>query len=223
MIRQCSRCDTLGAVMLLARCVCFFVASWIPASAQTVWTFNRLDQIGGHKPELIGSPKVVDGVVEFDGRGDAMLLPVHPLAGAKEFTLELVFRPDPGGRPEQRVFHLQQNGSQNRLLLETRLIGGQWCLDSYAHSDSGQQTLIDRTKLHPLGKWAHVAAVYDGVEFRHYVNGELQGKASVVLSPQGEGKTSAGVRINRVDWFRGAIRVARMTPKALPVEQFLKP
>lgn len=210
-------------MLLLSRCVCLLLAVGIPASTQTVWTFDRLDRIGGQQPEIIGSPKVVDGVVEFDGQGDALVLPVHPLAGAKAFTLELVFRPDAGGRPEQRVFHLQQNGSQNRLLLETRLIGGQWCLDSYAHSDSGQQTLIDRTKLHPLGKWAHVAAVYDGVEFRHYVNGELQGKAVVALSPQGEGKTSAGVRINRVDWFKGAIRVARMTSKALPVDQFLRP
>lgn len=190
---------------------------------QTVWTFDRLDRIGGLKPQIVGSPKVVKGVVEFDGVGDALYFDVHPLAGAKEFTLELVFRPDPGGRPEQRVFHLQQNGSQNRLLLETRLIGDQWCLDSYAHSDSGRQTLIDRSKLHPLGKWSHVAAVYDGVEFRHYVNGVLEGKSIVALSPQGEGATSAGVRINRVDWFKGAIRVARMTPRALPVDQFLKP
>ncbi len=192
-------------------------------SAQTVWKFDRLDSIGGHKIIVVGNPKVVDGAVEFDGAGDALFFDVHPLAGARQFTLEVIFKPAADGRPEQRFFHLQENGSQNRLLLETRLIDGKWCLDSYAHSAAGFQALIDRSKLHPLGKWTHVASVYDGKEFRHYVDGVLQGKAQVALSPQGEGRTSAGVRINRVDWFKGAIRAARMSPRALSPEEFLKP
>jgi hypothetical protein len=185
------------------------------------WRFDRLDRIGGHTVAVVGAPRVVDGAVVFNGDGDALFFDVHPLAGATEFTLEVVFRPDRGGRPEQRFFHLQENGVPNRLLLETRLLGDHWCLDSYAHSNSGYRTLIDRTKLHPLGEWVHAAAVYDGREFRHYVNRILQGKSEVKLSPQGAGRTSAGVRINQVDWFKGAIRTARFSRRALQPEEFL--
>jgi hypothetical protein len=74
-----------------------------------------------------------------------------------------------------------------------------------------------------VGQWHHVAMVYDGTEFRHYVNGVLQGKATVKLAPQQAGRTSIGVRINRVDYFKGAIRLARMTRRPLDPSEFLKP
>ena len=98
------------------------------------------------------------------------MVDVHPLAGAETFTWEAIFRPD-GGRAEQRWFHLQETGSDNRMLFEIRVIDGQWYLDSYGHSGDAQQALMDRERLHPLGAWYHVAAVYDGREFSNYVNG----------------------------------------------------
>jgi hypothetical protein len=140
----------------------------------------------------------------------------------------VVFRPYKGGSPEQRFFHMQEQDpktkedTQTRLLFETRIIDGQWCLDSFAHSGQTSKTLIDRKKLHPLDAWHHIAMVYDGKEFRHYVNGQLQGAAEVALAPQGKGHTSIGVRINLRDYFKGAIRVARMTRRALAPEEFLK-
>jgi hypothetical protein len=84
------------------------------------------------------------------------------------------------------------------------------------------KTLIDRQRLHPLGTWYHVAMVYDGREFRHYVNGVLQGAAEVKLLPQGEGHAAAGARVNSVSFFKGAIRLARMTRGALAPAEFLK-
>ena len=194
-----------------------------PVTNPVTWQFNRLDQIGGWATSIIGQPKLSQNAIEFDGAGDAIFLETHPLAGAGQFTWEVIFRPDPGGKPEQRFFHMQETGSQTRLLLETRLIDGRWCLDSFAASSAGSQTLIDRAKLHSLGEWHHVAAVYDGREFRHYVDGVLQGKAEVKLAPQGPGRTSIGVRINKVDYFKGAIRTARMSRRALDPAEFLKP
>ena len=82
---------------------------------------------------------------------------------------------------------------------------------------------MDRKLLHPLDKWYHVAMVYDGREFRNYVDGKLQVAAEIRLTPQGQGHYSAGVRINRVDYFKGAIRLSRMTRRALTPEEFLKP
>lgn len=193
--------------------------------ADKVWVFDRLDKIGGHAVKVEGHPKVVKTpigkAIQFNGVDDALFLDVHPLAGAEQFTWEVIFMPDPDGKPEQRFFHFQEDGSTNRMLFETRVAAGQWCLDSFVQSSAGSKALMDRAKLHPAGAWYHVAAVYDGKEFRNYVNGLREGEAGVKLSPQSAGKTSVGVRINRVDYFKGKIRMARMTPRALTPAEFM--
>lgn len=217
---------------MVARCILGFLLI-VPlfAQMQQLWNFDRLDRIGGHATKVLGNPRVIDTphgkAIQFDGVDDAIFVGVHPLAGAEAFTWEVIFRPDSDGAPEQRFFHMQEkdpktgDDTQTRLLLETRLAGGQWYLDSFAHSDTVSKALIDPARKHPLDQWHHVAMVYDGREFRHYVNGELQGSAIVALKPQGPGHTSIGVRINLRDYFKGAVRLARMTRRALPVSEFL--
>jgi concanavalin A-like lectin/glucanase superfamily protein len=193
--------------------------------AAELWTFDRLDRIGGHPTTILGNPRViatpVGTAVEFDGVDDALMVDVHPLAGAETFTWEAVFRPD-GGQSEQRWFHLQESGSDNRMLFEIRVIDGQWCLDSYGHSGDAQRALMDRTRLHPLGAWYHVATVYDGRTFSNYVNGARQNVAEIRFAPQGPGRSAIGVRINLVNYFTGAIHLARFTRHALSPDQFLK-
>jgi hypothetical protein len=188
------------------------------------WTFDRLDRIGGHPTTHLGDPRVVDTplgkAIEFDGVDDALFVDVHPLAGAETFTWEAIFRPD-GGAAEQRWFHLQENGTDNRMLFEIRVIDGRWCLDSFVHSPDASQALINRERLHPLGAWYHVAAVYDGREFRNYVNGAQEGAAEIHFTPQGPGGSSVGVRFNRVNYFKGAIHTARFTRRALTPAEFL--
>ncbi len=152
---------------------------------------------------------------------DALVVDVHPLAGATTFTWEAIFRPD-GGEPEQRWLHLQQTGSDNRMLFEIRVVDGRWYFDSFVHSGDADKALIDRERLHPLGAWYHVAAVYDGREFRNYVNGVQEGAAEIHFDPQGAGRSSVGVRMNLVNYFKGAIRVARFTRRALSPAEFLR-
>ncbi|MEP7365732.1 MAG: LamG domain-containing protein [Acidobacteriota bacterium] len=196
-----------------------------PSTASEIWRFDALENIGGHATKAEGQPRVIDTpfgkAVEFDGVDDALFIDSHPLAGAETFTWEVIFRPDSKGRPAQRFFHMQENGSQMRLLFETRLVEGNWYLDSFANTSAGSKALIDPKLVHPLDRWYHVAMVYDGKMFRNYVNGVMQSEAEVRLAPQGPGQTSAGVRINRVDYFKGAIRLARMTKRALAVGEFL--
>lgn len=203
------------------------VTGAIFAQKPEVWKFDRLDKIGGHPTAAEGSPKVIQApggkAVEFDGVDDALFIENHPLAGAATFTWEVIFKPYSGGKAEQRFFHLQENGSQTRYLFETRLVGGEWYLDAFANSPAGSKALMDPAKKHPLDRWYHVAMTYDGRTFRYFVNGVPQGEAEVALSPQGAGRTSVGVRINRVDYFKGAIREARFTRRALSVKEFLKP
>jgi hypothetical protein len=109
-----------------------------------------------------------------------------------------------------------------RLLSEIRVIGGRWCLDSFALAGGQSRALINRELLHSLGVWHRVAMVYDGHELRNYVDGVLEGAGELHLVPQGPGHSSIGVRINRVNYFKGAVSLARMTRAALSPTEFLK-
>jgi hypothetical protein len=194
-----------------------------PAPITETWTFDRLDRIGGHPTTVLGSPHVIASplgtAVEFDGIDDALLVGVHPLAGAATFTWEAIFRPD-GGARAQRWFHLQEDGSDNRMLFEIRVAGDRWFLDAFAYSNGNEKALINRDALHPVGDWYHVAAVYDGTTYSNYVNGVQQLAFPIALAPQKDGRTSIGVRLTLVDYFQGAIHSARFTRRALTPAQF---
>jgi hypothetical protein len=75
---------------------------------------------------------------------------------------------------------------------------------------------------HPIGPWYHAALVFDGKEMRHYVDGKQEMSGPLTISPLTAGKTTIGVRMNRVYWFKGAVSKARFTARALRPEQFMK-
>jgi hypothetical protein len=198
-----------------------------------VWTFDRLDGIGGEVTHVEGAPAVIDTplgkAVLFDGVDDALFIDRHPLAGAATFTFEALIRPD-GGDFAQRWFHLASDEpipapatpANTRFLFELRVVGDQWYLDAFVNGPGYKQTLIFPDKLFPIGRWHHVAQTYDGETYRAYVNGQLQGEARIAFTPQGPGRASVGARMNRMNYFKGAIRQARFTPKALTPGAFLK-
>jgi hypothetical protein len=94
----------MGYLLALAAAI-LVRASLGAADDVELWTFDRLDRVGGHPTTVLGHPRIVDTAVgkaiEFDGVDAALLVDVHPLAGAETFTWEAIFRPD-GGRPAQR-------------------------------------------------------------------------------------------------------------------------
>lgn len=195
-----------------------------PPTPAVDWQTQRIAAFGDATAQTLGQPTVVDGphgeALYFDGIDDAVLVDRHPLEGAREFTVEMLFRPDSGGAKEQRVLHLQQDGSKDRILLETRLSGEHWFLDSYVKSDGEGYTLFAKQHLHPLDRWFHVALVVDGERMTQFVEGQPELSRKIEFLPPGPGRTSLGVRINRVDWFRGAVRRVRFTPRALPPSDF---
>jgi hypothetical protein len=201
-------------------------------SQTTIWRFDQIESLGGHPTTVLGHPHLIDSpygkAVEFNGIDDALLVAVHPLAGASAFTWEVIFRPDADGAEAQRFFHLQEvdpttgQDTRNRMLFEIRIVNGQWCLDSFATTNGQARTLLNCQLLHPLGKWYRVTAVYDGKLFSNYVDGELEGSGELQLAPQGPGHASIGTRINKTFFYKGAILMARMTPRALRVDQFLE-
>ncbi len=208
---------------------------------QITWTFDRLDRIGGVATTVEGHPKIVASplgkAVEFDGVGDALLIEQHPLAGAATFTFEAYFRPD-GGATQQRWFHLAEIDPKTglatsqaktttepnaRFLFEVRVVNGnQWYLDAFLNGPGYNKPLMFPNKLHPIGRWFHVAQVFDGKMYRSYVNGVLQGEAEVAFKPQLPGRAAVGMRMNRIDYFKGAVAVARFTPQALTPAEFMQ-
>lgn len=213
-------------------------AAVLPAAAQAeassqLWAFDNLSRIGGHTVRVEGAPRLIDSpygkALLFDGQDDAVFIDNHPLAGAKTFTFEALFRPD-GGAFEQRWFHLESDQSppvepgkgNTRIMFEIRVVEGQWYLDAFMKGPEYNKALIVEDKRFPVGRWYHVAQTYDGQVYRSYVDGEQQMKFVTPFSPQGPGKASAGVRMNRLNYFNGAIRGAKFTQAALMPEAFTR-
>lgn len=194
------------------------------APAGTLWRLDRTDQIGGHRTEVLGAPQVVAGpggpAVRFNGASDGLLIPVNPLAHHPEFTLEALIRPDADGPAEQRFLHVQDEAG-SRALLELRLTDRGWALDTFLFSSTAQTklALLDRARLHPAECWTWVAMVYANGHMAHYIDGVKELEGQVDFPPLLSGRTSLGVRQNKVSWFKGGIREVRFHPVALAPEK----
>jgi len=228
--------------ILLAAAALGLVALALPATAAEngVWKFDNLKMIGGVVPKVEGHPTIIASpvgkAIAFNGKDDALFFPDRPLIGAKTFTIEAIFRPD-GGDEQQRWMHIAETDPATGLdanpggtsdpnprhMFELRVKGDQWYLDGFVNYHGGSKALMFPDKLHPIGPWYAVAQVYDGKMFRTYVNGELQGEAEIDnYVPHGPGHMMVGTRMNRVNYFHGAIAEARYTDHALTPDQFLK-
>ena len=199
----------------------------VDPAGSVIWAIDNLRSIAGHPTSVLGAPTVIDTpegkALQFDGVDDALFVEHHPLARLSQFTVEIFFRPDAGGSPAQRFFHMQDDGSGGRVLFETRLPGnGTWVLDVFVESAGGEIALYQPRSTHPLGAWYHLAAVIDGRRARHYVNGVQEMDAALNFQPHRGGRTSIGVRITRMYFFKGAMRLARFTPRVLTPAEFLK-
>jgi len=192
----------------------------------TVWILGDATRVGGQATEVIGSPKIsgtgANPALVFDGQRDGVFVPVVPIAGWPAFTIQIRFKPDGSGGEEQRFLHLEDE-AKHRVLMETRVRDQQWSLDTFLFQDAAHKlTLLDRSKLHPTDRWYWVALVYDGSKMSHYIDGELELSGDVEFPPMLTGRTSIGVRQNRVSWFKGAIAEVRFTPAALPADRLTR-
>ena len=196
------------------------------AASQTVWRIDQLERIGGHAVEVVGAPRLVETsagkAVEFDGAHDGLVVAANPIAGLRAFTIEVIVEPAIDGQEEQRFLHIQESGSENRALVELRMLpGARWCLDTYLYHGKTGLTLIDRDQRHPAGQWHAVALTFDGQTMTHYVDRLRQGSGTVVFPAMGPGRTSLGVRQNLISHFKGRIRLVRFTPAALTADALL--
>lgn len=191
----------------------------------TEWFPGEMLQTGGNNIKLLGKPEFIEcpygKAVAFNGTSDGIFLDQMPLAGLKEFTIEILLCPTKGGTIEQRFFHCgEMRGS--RVMMELRSTGTAWYLDAFFKSGDQQKTLIESAFTHPLDQWAHVAFVVDHDRQQTFVNGRKELESKLKFQPFEGGKTSLGVRQNEKSWFKGAIYRIRITSKALKVNQFFK-
>ena len=233
-----SKCS-IAIVALLGASLISASGAW--AQSQVLWKFNNLDRIGGLTPKVEGHPALVDSpvgkAVDFNGVDDALFFPGRPLVGARQFSIEVIFKPE-GGAFEQRFMHIAETdpvtgkdtgqastgGTDNnpRFMFEIRVKDGVWWLDAFVNSKAGSKALIDPMKTHPVGPWYAVEQTYDGKTYRSYVNGVLENEAEVPFTPHGPGHMMVGVRMNHVNYFHGAIAQARFSDHALKPGAFMK-
>ena len=222
-------------------------ASYKNPPDSVVWQVDNLQSIGGHPiSKVLGAPTVIDTpagkAVLFNGVADALFVNTQPVAGFPKFTVEVVFRPDTGGAQAQRWFHMQAVGN-DRVLFEMRLAGNNWFLVSFVQSGAATARAYAVAFPHPVGPWYHAAIVVDGVSMKHYINGVYENAgpcpmtegctpADVTMlaspyplayTPIGTGSTSLGCRITQSAFLKGAIRLARFTPRALTPAEFVPP
>lgn len=200
------------------------LSAGIPVPPATTWRMQETKAIGGHPTTLFGHPQVVADAsseeIHFNGSSDGLLVPVNPLAGWPEFTVEALICPETGGAAEQRFFHLEDDEG-NRVMMEIRLTKDGWALDTFllAKKSGSKCTLLDCAKLHPTERWTWVALVYANGHLTSYVEGVRELTGNVDFLPMTSGRLSLGVRQNKMYWYKGSLGGIRFHPTALPPEK----
>jgi hypothetical protein len=201
-----------------------FIEKKQSSNHSTEWVLAKLLHDKKNNLEIEGNPKIINSpfgeAVSFNGVNDALFLNELPLKDLTEFTVEMIFKPEPTASFEQRVLHIGEI-TKDRMLLEIRAVENNWYFDGYTCSGTNKKALIDETLTHPLGQWYHVAFVVTPKSLTTYVNGKKELHEENIFLPMVSGRTSFGVRQNKVSWFKGAIYKIRITPKSLKSTEFM--
>jgi hypothetical protein len=211
-------------------------------SSATIWTLDRLENIGGYLTTLLPNdtsspasmlPVIIDTrqgkAAYFNGLNDGFLVKGSPLSNAATWTLEVIFKPDSSfnlRNLEQRFLHIAPNStSSERLLFEIRLLKNQkWAFDLYLSSGKRRLVLLDtihNSTLHTANQWHHVAVVYENFRATTYIDGIRELSDTITFCPPLNAQTSIGARQNPRSWFKGTIRIIKATPRALIPYEFL--
>ena len=214
----------LAVIFVLQSCSFLKGLSVSTSSDVFVWQLAALNSPGTVGVTKSGNPLTIDSpqgkAVQFDGKGEALLVDSNPLINLNQFTVEVLFRPDPKGLPEQRFLHVGELDG-DRMMVETRLTAdNHWYLDAYIKSGDSSKALIDKSLLHSTGEWHHIAFVVDKGKMDTFVDGKHELEGHVTFSPFKKGQSSIGVRMNKQYWFKGAIATIRVTPRCLKPEEF---
>ncbi len=197
-----------------------------------LWDISKLESIGGHGVTIHGNPQVVStdigDAIKFDG-DDQLLVDFNPIMDAKEFTVELVFKPDAcyPNSVEPRFVHFQDpnDPDEKRVLMELRVDQNNKChMDGFINTDIAQLALADASFLHDTEVWQHIAISFKDNVLTTYFNGveELSGivnyKNQIINTV---GKTSLGSRMNKKKYYAGLMKTLKVTHAALEPKDFI--
>lgn len=199
-----------------------------------LWKLDNLEKIGGHAVQVSGNPQIVKTelgkAVKFDGIGDQLLIDFNPVKSEKEFTVELIFKPDScyPNNTEPRFVQIQDPDDRvgKRIMMELRVNEKNECyLDGFMKTDSESLTLINDSLVHPTNVWHHIAITYKDSILTTYFDGikELSGiikYTDQIVNPIG--KTSLGARMNKVAYYKGMMRAFKVTHAALEPNDFIR-
>lgn len=200
-----------------------------------LWVLDNLEIIGGHEVSVLGNPQVAEtdlgNAIEFDGNADQLIINSNPIDTAKEFTVELIFKPFAcyPDNIEPRFVHIQgtNDPQEKRVMMELRVNKNNECyLDGFMKTDTENLTLIDETLVHPTEVWHHAAITYKQGTFTTYFNGEKEVSGTVNYSKEiikPEGKTSLGARMNNRAYYKGMMKVLKVTHTVLDPAGFMNP
>jgi hypothetical protein len=226
--------DIICSVILISSLAFSAKASEPEGPDSQVWELTSLKKIGGHSVTVFGNPQVVKTelgkAIKFNGIDDRLLVDNNPIGTSKEFTVEVIFKPDPAFSisNQPRFIHFQDpaDSSAKRLMIELRITEkNEFYLDGYMQTDAAQKTLVNKTLLHPTGQWVHAAVTFKDNIFKTYVNGvqELSGNVAYTeLFLEKTGKVSIGGRMNKINYYCGLIKTLKTTRKALEPKDFIK-
>jgi hypothetical protein len=234
--------ETIGEMRAALRFTLLLVAMLMSGQLQAsdsvyyeLWEISSLETIGGHAVQVFGDPQVVNtemgDAVQFDGVDDRLLVDFNPVMDAKEFTVELVFKPD-ACYPENtapRFVHIQDPDDPDgkRVMIELRVDANNQCyMDGFIKTDSESLALIDENLVHATHVWQHVAITYKDSTFTTYFNGEkeLSGTlryAEAIVNPTGQ--TSLGGRMNHVAFYAGLMKTLKVSHASLEPGEFIVP
>lgn len=185
------------------------------------WKINNVNHIGQFKPMILGGPTIKveanDTSIYFNGINDGLIISTIPIEGWSKFTIEVLFKPDSDGSSAPRFIHFEDVDA-NRGTLELRFTkNGEWYFDTFLKNGKINKglALIDSTKLHPANRWYWATLMYDGNKMFSYINGKKELEGETDFPPMTKGNISLGVRLNKVNWFKGQIKEIRFHPEVL--------
>lgn len=200
-------------IVLLLACI-YLVLGSTPhlLPKHTLWKLNNPAKVGGFTPEISGAPAIIrdkaGAGIAFNGIDDGLILPVNPVAGWPAFTIEVLVNPAADGPEAPRFIHFEDPDGK-RGTLEMRITHERnWYLDTYLKNGASDKglTLINAANLHPCNTWYWIALVYDGKKMIQYVNATKELEGNITFGPMGKGRIALGVRLNKVNWFKGQMR-----------------
>ncbi len=197
------------------------------------WDINNLENIDGHSVTVLGDPVVeeteIGPAVRFDGVLDQLMVDFNPVGDAKEFTVEIVFKPDAcyPENTEPRFCHMQDpnDPEEKRVMIELRIdAANKVYMDGFMKTDLESLALIDESLVHSTEVWQHVAITYGDSTQTTYFNGikELSGQlryTDKIINTTG--KTSLGARMNNRSYYAGLMKYLKVSHAVLDPEQFI--